>query len=210
MCFPTFDGPSKEFLVAEHDAIAKAYLVQRPGSAPKWEDEKSLRRLLGSNPQHMRVPADELDPNDPLLLEYSRYETSGARARTAAKNATKAIKINVDQLEQASDTEEDEQDDAPPTQRARHARTATISIGVTVNMGGVDADLQPYLKCPISHEIMVDPVVAADGHTYEREALARWLSEKNSSPLTGQPMGTRMVPNHAVKSMIANLSSTSA
>ena len=210
MCFPDFDGPPEEFLVVEHDSIGKAYLVQRLRSAPKWEDEKSLRRLLGSNPQHMRVPADELDANDPLLLEYSRYETSGARARTAAKNATKAIKINVDQLEQASDAEEDEQDDAPPTKRARNARTATVSIGITVNTGGVGADLQPFLQCPISHEIMVDPVVAADGHTYEREALARWLSEKNSSPLTGQPMGTRMVPNHAVKSMIANLSSTSA
>ena len=210
MCFLDFEGPPEEFLVVEHDSIGKAYLVQRLRSAPKWEDEKSLRRLLGSNPQHMRVPADELDANDPLLLEYSRYETSGARARTAAKNATKAIQINVDQLEQASDAEEDEQDDAPPTKRARNARTATVSIGITVNTGGVGAVLQPFLQCPISHEIMVDPVVAADGHTYEREALARWLSEKNSSPLTGQPMGTRMVPNHAVKSMIANLSSTSA
>ena len=57
---------------------------------------------------------------------------------------------------------------------------------------------------------MNNPVVAEDGHTYERAAIARWLSEKNSSPLTGQPIGTRLIPNHAVKSMIANLSSTSA
>ena len=204
------ENQTVEFYVAEHDAIRKAFLVQRPGSAPKWEDEKSLSRFLRSYPQHTRVHASDLDANDALLLEYSRYETSGGRARTAAKNATKAIQINVDQLEQASDTEEDEQDDAPPTKRARNARTATVSIGITVNTGGVGAVLQPFLQCPISHEIMVDPVVAADGHTYEREALARWLSEKNSSPLTGQPMGTRMVPNHAVKSMIANLSSTSA
>ena len=210
MCFPTFDGPSKEFLVAEHDSIAKSYLVQRPGSAPKWEDEKSLRRLLCSNRQHLLVPADELDPNDPLLLEYSCYATSGGRARTAAVRAVKAIRINVEQLEQASDIEEDEQDDAPPTQRAHHARTATISIGVTVNMGGVDADVQPYLKCPISHEIMVDPVVGEDGQTYERKELARWLHGKNTSPMTGERMGARMLPNHAVKSMIANLSSTSA
>ena len=202
--------------MVEHDSIAKAYLVQRLGSAPKWEDEKSLRRLLRSNPQHLMVPANELDANDPLLLEYSRYEKSGGRARTAAKNATKAIKINVDQLEQASDAEEDEQDDAPPTKRARNARTATVSIGITVNTGGVGADLQPFqpfLQCPISHEIMVDPVVAADGHTYEREALARWFHgfvSLPTSPMTGKPMGTRMVPNHAVKSMIANLSSTSA
>ena len=213
MCFPD-EGPTMEFLVLKHDSIVgKEYLVQWPDLAPKREDEMCLNRLLLSYPQHMRVPADELDPNDPLLLEYSRYETSGGRARTAAVRADKAIKINVDQLEQASDAEEDEQDDAPPTKRARNARTATVSIGITVNTGGVGADLQPFLQCPISHEIMVDPVVAADGHTYEREALARWFHgfvSLPNSPMTGLPMGTRMVPNHAVKSMIANLSSTSA
>ena len=210
MCFPD-EGPTMEFLVLKHDSIVgKEYLVQWPDSAPKREDETWLHRRLLSYPQAVMMEANDLDANDPLLLEYSCYEKSGSRARTAAKNATKAIQINVDQLEQASDAEDDEEHDAPPTKRARNARTATVSIGITVNTGGVGADLQPFLQCPISHEIMVDPVVAADGHTYEREALARWLSEKNSSPLTGQPMGTRMVPNHAVKSMIANLSSTSA
>ena len=125
MRFPAFEGPTMEFLVLGHDSIAKAYLVQWLGSAPKWEDEKSLRRLLRSNPQPLMVPANELDAKDPLLLEYSRYETSGGRARTAAKNATKAIQINVDQLEQASDAEDDEEHDAPPTKRARNARAAT-------------------------------------------------------------------------------------
>ena len=72
LCFPTFDGPSKEFLVAEHDSIAKAYLVQRCGSEPKWEDEKSIHRLLRSYPQYLLFPANELDPDDPLRLEYSR------------------------------------------------------------------------------------------------------------------------------------------
>ena len=208
--FPDIEGPPEEFLVVEHDSIRKAYLVQWPGSAPKWEDEKALQRLLLSYPQAVMMEANDLDANDPLLLEYSRYEKSGARARTAAKNATKAIKINVDQLEQASDTEEDEQDDAPPTQRARHVRTATVSIGITVNTGGVGADLQPFLQCPITQEIMNDPVIAADGQTYERKELARWLHVKNTSPMTGERMGARMLPNHAVKSMIANLSSTSA
>ena len=207
MYFPEFGGPSMEFLVAEHDSIAKAYLVQRCGSEPKWEDEKSIHRLLRSYPQYLLFPANELDPDDPLRIEYTCYETNGRRARTAAVRADKAIKINVDQLEQASDAEEDEQDDAPPTKRARNARTATISI---VNTGGVGADLQPFLQCPISHEIMLDPVVGEDGQTYERKELARWLHVNNISPMTGERMGARMVPNHVVKSMIANLSSTSA
>ena len=35
--------------------------------------------------------------------------------------------------------------------------------------------------CPISMEIMRDPVLAADGFTYERNAIADWLSRGNAS-----------------------------
>eukprot|EP00936_MAST-01D_sp_MAST-1D-sp1_P002132 g2132.t1 len=38
--------------------------------------------------------------------------------------------------------------------------------------------------CPITQEIMVDPVTAADGGTYERNAIMRWMSVRCSSPLT--------------------------
>ena len=44
----------------------------------------------------------------------------------------------------------------------------------------------------------------------ERRALARWLGEHNSSPMTGKIMGARMITNHALKSMIAKYDSTSA
>ena len=87
MCFPDFEGPPEEFLVVEHDSIGKAYLVQWPDSAPKREDETWLHRLLLSYPQAVMVEANDLDANDPLLLEYSRYETSGGRARTSPPRA---------------------------------------------------------------------------------------------------------------------------
>jgi len=32
---------------------------------------------------------------------------------------------------------------------------------------------------------MVDPVIAADGHTYERSEIFQWLKQKDVSPLTG-------------------------
>ena len=213
MLFPNFEGPPDEFLVAQHDSIGKSYLIQRLGSAPMWEDEKIIRQLMRSNPQHLKVTAEELAPDDPLVLEYSRHETSGRRARQAGKIADKAIKLNVDKDEQASDAEVDEQDYAPPTKRVRRARTTTVSIGITVNAGGGGEeapDWRRFLECPITQEIMVDPVVAEDGQTYERRALARWLGRCRISPLTGKVMGFRMVPNHAMKSMIAKFNSTSA
>mmetsp|Transcript_6220 Transcript_6220/g.6817 ORF Transcript_6220/g.6817 Transcript_6220/m.6817 type:complete len:103 (-) Transcript_6220:275-583(-) len=37
----------------------------------------------------------------------------------------------------------------------------------------------------ISHEIISDPVIATDGITYERKEITTWLSNHNTSPLTG-------------------------
>jgi Ras-related protein Rab-5C len=44
------------------------------------------------------------------------------------------------------------------------------------------------LCCPITHELMTDPVIMSDGHTYEREAISQWLAHNPTSPMTRQPM----------------------
>ena len=63
--------------------------------------------------------------------------------------------------------------------------------------------LAPECECPITHEPMHDPVVAADGHTYERHAITRWLESSHKSPKNGAIMDSKtLVPNHAMKSMI--------
>lgn len=57
--------------------------------------------------------------------------------------------------------------------------------------------------CPITCEIMQDPVVLSDGFTYEREAISRWLSQNNKSPMTGRFLTSRELrPNQALKSII--------
>ena len=37
--------------------------------------------------------------------------------------------------------------------------------------------------CPISFKMMVDPVVAQDGHTYERSEIEIWLQNNSTSPM---------------------------
>jgi len=49
---------------------------------------------------------------------------------------------------------------------------------------------------------MTDPVTAEDKFNYEREAIQAWLSDKNLSPQTGNPMGKRITPNCALKKAI--------
>lgn len=40
------------------------------------------------------------------------------------------------------------------------------------------------MRCPLSGVVMVDPVVAADGFTYERRAISDWLAYREVSPVT--------------------------
>jgi len=58
--------------------------------------------------------------------------------------------------------------------------------------------------CPITGVAMVDPVVAADGHTYDRHAIQRWMQTSNKSPLTGEALShSQLVSNY----MLIGLSS---
>ena len=81
--------------------------------------------------------------------------------------------------------------------------------------GGGDGSLESLhvaFQCPITQEVMRDPVVTADGQTYEREAIERWISNQqsrglpNTSPLTGEPLEhTRLVPNVLLRGLISEL-----
>lgn len=65
---------------------------------------------------------------------------------------------------------------------------------------------QVDLECPISLEIMDDPVIAMDGFTYEREAIERWFKSSNSSPLTNEELESKLlVPNRRLKAIIASV-----
>ncbi|KAH8048165.1 hypothetical protein JL720_15878 [Aureococcus anophagefferens] len=65
--------------------------------------------------------------------------------------------------------------------------------------------------CPISYELMQDPVIASDGHTYERSAIAAWFERRRTSPITNEDLpNLDLVPAHALRSLIARWLETNA
>ncbi|XP_071329690.1 WD repeat, SAM and U-box domain-containing protein 1-like isoform X2 [Trachinotus anak] len=64
--------------------------------------------------------------------------------------------------------------------------------------------------CPITRELMKDPVIAADGYSYERESIESWIRGKNkTSPMTNLPLQTTLLtPNRSLKTAITRWKSS--
>ncbi|CAN8291245.1 unnamed protein product [Cochlearia groenlandica] len=62
------------------------------------------------------------------------------------------------------------------------------------------------LRCPISLQLMTDPVIIASGQTYERVCIEKWFCDgHNSCPKTQQQLPhLSLTPNYCVKGLIAS------
>uniref|UniRef100_A0A8C0D484 WD repeat, SAM and U-box domain-containing protein 1 n=1 Tax=Balaenoptera musculus TaxID=9771 RepID=A0A8C0D484_BALMU len=58
--------------------------------------------------------------------------------------------------------------------------------------------------CPITRELMKDPVIASDGYSYEKEAMENWISKKKrTSPMTNLVLpSVVLIPNRTLKMAI--------
>ncbi|XP_022758761.1 U-box domain-containing protein 9-like [Durio zibethinus] len=59
-------------------------------------------------------------------------------------------------------------------------------------------------KCPLSKELMRDPVILSSGQTYDRPFIQKWLNAGNRTcPRTQQVLShTVLIPNHLIREMI--------
>ena len=104
--------------------------------------------------------------------------------------------LDVDELQQLNSTI---QEASRLVQQALERREAEEVVATGQNK----------FVCPIGIELLKDPVVAADGHTYERDKIEAWFASPQfagrpvKSPMTNiQLDDTKLIPNHALKSVI--------
>jgi len=67
--------------------------------------------------------------------------------------------------------------------------------------------------CPITLEVMTDPVILPSGHTFERRSIQRWLDGGHlTCPVTNLPLPPcpPLIPNHALRRLIAAVSPSAA
>ena len=86
---------------------------------------------------------------------------------------------------------------------------ALLNAGVLLNRRKADAsaqNIEASMLCPISFEVMEDPVICADGFSYERSAITHWLETSTVSPMTGADLAnTNLTTNHTLRGLIEAL-----
>ena len=166
------------------EAVLMAVIVAAPPELP------SFPYLLAS----LRSAAAQRLRRSEALTRGGRAESKevsqrAERAPSAALRATIADAVAVgvdDSVVQRARSRLEEID------KARHERRDALGLTTEAAREG-PADF----LCPVLFERMVDPVVASDGHTYEREAIMAVLGPGGSktSPLTREPLAPHVLPN---------------
>lgn len=95
------------------------------------------------------------------------------------------------------------------TQSTYHALLMSTFISMApINAADLNqasgADFRPAEHlCPITQEVMQDPVVASDGFSYERDAILKWIKDHHTSPMTRAVMVNDVHPNQNLRAVIS-------
>eukprot|EP00964_Phaeocystis_antarctica_P077093 scaffold47766_cov71-Phaeocystis_antarctica.AAC.1 len=141
-------------------------------------------------------------------VEAARMAAAGvareAAAGAAAALAAAAVKAREEAVSAATAL-------AEATEVARKATAKADALELAMAEGGEGgssgaagpspeaseaAEVPDDYICPITTEIMTDPVSTLDGFTYERTAILEWLRTKDTSPTTGAKLESKtIIPN---------------
>jgi hypothetical protein len=79
----------------------------------------------------------------------------------------------------------------------------TSSISETT-ISSLPDHVQTIITCPLTQQIMSDPVMDSQGNTYERSAIEQWIATRSpaTDPLNRQPITNILIPNMAIRSLI--------
>ena len=90
----------------------------------------------------------------------------------------------------------------PPTPKILETQPEHIEISQEV-IDRIPQEVLNVITCPISGEIMRNPVINSVGQTYDKTSIQQWISRGNTTdPNTRQQITTTLIPNFSIKSLI--------
>ncbi|KAG2723944.1 hypothetical protein I3760_02G194700 [Carya illinoinensis] len=136
-----------------------------------------------------------------LKLEVEAQKQAGTGGLIARSNIDNLISLVSYSKSKIFDDKESEK-------TKQHHKQWPASIGRNYDTCSSSQSVVPNFpdefRCPISLDLMRDPVIVASGHTYDRNSIAQWINSGHyNCPKSGQRlMHMALVPNYALKSLM--------
>ena len=139
------------------------------------------------NPNSRLVSASETMATSPIVNDATEHVSSHERSSSVDNNSSTPL-WGIDVVEE------------PFCESGDGDEVAVARVEDEI----VDVDIETLL-CPITQEEFEDPVVAADGHTYERGGILQWLEKHDTSPLTGAQLSSKQLfANWTLRSVMSD------
>ncbi|XWS45196.1 hypothetical protein CRYUN_Cryun15aG0115500 [Craigia yunnanensis] len=148
-----------------------------------------------------RDQVDGVGPSSEILVKIAESLSLRSNQEILIEAvALEKLKENAEQAEKTAEAEFIDQMIALVTRM--HERLVLIKQSQTCSPVPIPADF----CCPLSLELMTDPVIVASGQTYERSFIKKWIGlGLTVCPKTRQTLAhTNLIPNYTVKALIAN------
>ncbi|KAM7262509.1 hypothetical protein ACFE04_000192 [Oxalis oulophora] len=133
---------------------------------------------------------------------------------TVMAKSTELLKKELHRLVRSIIDDEDDYDNTQIIDQAKETLTALKDVRLKTNVNGVRLrttneagfSCPDEFRCPLSKQLMKDPVILATGQTYDRPFIEKWLKTGNRTcPQTKQVLShSILTPNNLVREMIAH------
>lgn len=181
---PTILSPSRaQFCMQESQNLNLGKLSQDI-------EEIFKQQIEGKNldTEHLTIVVESLNlrSNEELLSEHIALEKERQKAED---NRTKR---NLDEISQVVDLMNQIHD------------FMVVKLENTQAINSIQ--IPSYFRCPLSLELMSDPVIVSSGQTYDRVAIQKWLDHGLvTCPKTRHKLShNNLIPNYTVKALIEN------
>ncbi|GMI68798.1 plant U-box 4 [Hibiscus trionum] len=185
---------SHQHLPDELSSTSLEHCLQKIKHVPYEQASSVIREAI-------RDQVDSVGPSSDIIVKIAEHLSLRSNQEILIEAvALEKLKENAEQAEKTAEAEFIDQIIAIVTRM--HDRLVLMKQSETSSPVHIPADF----CCPLSLELMTDPVIVASGQTYERAFIKNWIGlGLTVCPKTRQTLShTNLIPNYTVKALIAN------
>ncbi|XP_036900545.1 WD repeat, SAM and U-box domain-containing protein 1 isoform X4 [Sturnira hondurensis] len=157
------------------------------------------------DPETLSKARSTEDQLKPFTEDWSEDDVSTWLCAQELKDLAGVFKMNnIDGKELLNLTKESLADDLKIESLGLRSKVLRKIEELRTKVKTLSSEIPDEFICPITRELMQDPVIASDGYSYEKEAMENWISKKKrTSPMTNLVLPSAvLIPNRTLKMAI--------